>query len=72
MSEEQLTRFEFFVRSHFPRNAIKAMLVKSIQGDITRSDITDEIAIVVGSLTKLFVGELIETGNILIYFIYSC
>ena len=48
------------------------MLVKSIQGDITRSDITDEIAIVVGSLTKLFVGELIETGNILIYFIYSC
>ena len=64
MSEEQLTRFEFFVRSHFPRNAIRSMLAKHLQGDLTKSDVPDEIGIVVAGLAKLFVGELIETGKL--------
>eukprot|EP01041_Mallomonas_annulata_P009741 gene9741-20258_t len=63
MNEEQLTRFEFFYRSHFSRSQIKDILSNAIN-ERTDKDypINDDIAIVVSSLTKLFVGELIDTA----------
>lgn len=65
MSEEQLTRFEFFVRSHFPRNSIRNILAKSLHGDLSKRDIPEDLGIVVGGLAKLFVGELIEMGELI-------
>jgi hypothetical protein len=59
MSDEQLTRFEFFVRSHLPRNHVKELITNAIGPSYT---ITDDMAIVVGSLAKLFIGELTEIG----------
>ena len=59
MNEEQLTRFEFFVRSHFSRFVMKELVARNAGG---RYNITDEMAIIVGGLAKLFIGELIETG----------
>ena len=58
MDEEQLTRFEFFFKSHFRRHKIKEILVNATSS--TTHAITDDMAIVVGSLTKLFVGELVD------------
>mmetsp|Transcript_1600 Transcript_1600/g.2646 ORF Transcript_1600/g.2646 Transcript_1600/m.2646 type:complete len:193 (+) Transcript_1600:103-681(+) len=57
MDEEQLTRFEFFVRSHFSRKAVKDVLTNSLHG---RYAINDEVAIIAGGLAKLFVGEIME------------
>ena len=61
MSDEQLTRFEFFTRSHFSRSQIKSILAKELS-IATENAVNDEMAIVVSSLTKLFVGELLETA----------
>lgn len=58
MSDEDLTRFEFFYRSHFQKDHIKMRL----EASLPHRAITDEMAIVVGGLTKLFVGELVETA----------
>jgi hypothetical protein len=60
MTEEQLTRFEFFVRSHLPRNKVKDILSNAFG---PKYNITDEMAIVVSGLAKLFVGELTEIGK---------
>jgi hypothetical protein len=60
MTEEQLTRFEFFVRSHLPRNKVKDILSNALG---PKYNITDEMAIVVSGLAKLFVGELTEIGK---------
>ena len=62
MSDEQLNRFEFFMRSHFSRNDIKEILYSKLGAETTK-EIPDDIAIVVGSLSKLFVGEVVETGD---------
>ena len=62
MSEDQLTRFEFFVRSHLPRNKIKDIIIAKL-GSKSGKEVTDEMAIVVGSLAKLFCGELIEQAT---------
>jgi hypothetical protein len=62
MNEEQLIRFDFFMRSHFKKNQIKALIMSSLQPIFKDSNISDEMAIVVGSLAKLYVGELVETG----------
>ena len=63
LSEEDSARFEFFFRSHFSRSSIKEILLNSLD---TKSDkeviITDETAVVVASLAKLFVGEIVESG----------
>jgi hypothetical protein len=77
MNEEQLIRFDFYMRSHFKKNQIKALIYSSLQPKFQEqfqsgaSDpassfnrIPDEIAIVVASLAKLYVGELVETGRI--------
>ena len=62
MSDEQLNRFEFFMRSHFSKTDIKELLYMKL-GAKSASAVSDEIAIVVGSLSKLFVGEVVETGT---------
>jgi len=58
MNEAQLTRFEFFVRSHLKRANVR----KVMQAAASRHTITDDMAIVAGGLAKLFVGELVETA----------
>lgn len=63
MNEEQLIRFDFFMRSHFKKNQMKQLISSSLQPLFQDAIISDEMAIVVGSLAKLYVGELIETGN---------
>lgn len=60
MSEDQLTRFEFFVRSHLPRARVKDIITNALGG---KHNITDEMAIVVCGLAKLFVGEITEIGE---------
>ena len=57
MNEEQLTRFEFFVRSHLPRARVKEILSRTLGPKFV---VTDEMAIVVSGLAKLFVGEITE------------
>lgn len=68
MTEEQLTRFEFFVRSHLPRNKVKEILSNTLG---PKYNVTDEMAIVVSGLAKLFIGEIIEIGIIVVYFTKS-
>ncbi len=66
MDDEQLTRFEFFSRSRFPREKIKEIIrCKLGIGELDRCsssgmEVTEEMAIVVGSLAKAFCGDLIE------------
>lgn len=62
MTEEQLSRFEFFVRSHLPRNRVKEILSAALG---TKFTVTDEMAIVVSGLAKLFIGEITEIGMIM-------
>ena len=65
MTEEQLTRFEFFVRSHLPRNKVRDILSNAMEPKYV---VTDEMAIVVSGLAKLFIGEMTEIGNNLYLF----
>ena len=65
MTEEQLTRFEFFVRSHLPRNKVRDILSNAMEPKYV---VTDEMAIVVSGLAKLFIGEMTEIGNNLYFF----
>ena len=58
MSPEEQTRYEFFSRSHFNRAVIKGIMSQSI-GPIAPSD---EMVIAVSSLSKAFVGDLVEEG----------
>eukprot|EP01036_Dinobryon_divergens_P023271 gene23271-31599_t len=63
MTEEQLTRFEFFVRSRLPRPAVKEIIAKALEKKRGPGTVvTDEMAIISASLAKLFVGDLIETA----------
>lgn len=76
MTDEQLIRFDFYMKSHFKKNKIKEIIINSLQPKFQDTIITDEMAIVVASLAKLYVGELVETGFyyfilfILFYLIY--
>jgi hypothetical protein len=60
MSEEQITRFEFFMRSHLNKTQVKSTMAPLMPQINAPKDISDEISICVASLTKLFIGELIE------------
>jgi hypothetical protein len=60
MSEEQLTRFEFFVRSHFPKGRIREIMNDALG---PKQLVSDEMVIVVSGLAKLFVGELTDMGK---------
>ena len=70
MTDEELTRFEFFIRSHISRQKIKELLSKSLvaSGAVSaltnlKNIVTDEMAIIVGGITKLFIGEIMEIGK---------
>lgn len=63
MTEEEKLRFEFFMRSHLPRNKIKDIMTKTFEGTKYSLAVTDEMAIIVSSLTKLLVGELCDLGS---------
>jgi hypothetical protein len=60
MSDEQITRFEFFMRSHLAKTQVKNTMAPLLPQYHTAKDIPDDISICVASLTKLFIGELIE------------
>lgn len=62
MNDEQITRFEFFMRSHFKRGVVKELIKSSLQPRFESVDVSDEMAITVAALAKLYVGELVETG----------
>ncbi|KAK1269387.1 hypothetical protein QJS04_geneDACA017081 [Acorus gramineus] len=59
-TEEQMSRYESFRRSGFQKSNMKRLLV-SITGS---QKISMPMTIVVSGIAKMFVGELIETGRI--------
>ncbi len=60
MTNEQLTRFEFFIRSTIPRKKAKVIMNQAL--NMKDKEVSDEMAIAVCSLTKLFVGEVCDTA----------
>ena len=54
-NDEELTRFEYYMRSHLRKNKVKDILRENLGA---KYNVTDEICIAVGGLAKLFVGEL--------------
>jgi len=56
-SDEELTRFEFYMRSHLRKNKVKDILKENLG---SKFNVTDEMCIAVGGLAKLFVGELMH------------
>ena len=63
MSEEQRTRFEFFMRSHFAKSKVEKIVVAALSGQ-KGATVAGDFVIVVSGLAKLFLGELMETGAI--------
>ena len=61
LDEDQLTRFEFFIRSHLSRGKVENIIANTL-GSQRAQLVTSDMAIVVGGLAKLFVGDLIETA----------
>jgi hypothetical protein len=59
LSEDELNRFEFYNRSHFSRSKIKDILRDTFIG----KEVDDEMAIIVGGIAKLFVGDLCDAGE---------
>ena len=59
-TDEQRGRFEFFVRSHFNRQRVRDVMMSV--ANPRKATITDEMAIIVSGLAKLYVGELVENA----------
>jgi transcription initiation factor TFIID subunit 11 len=57
-SKEQMHRYESFRRSHLDRRKVKA-LVKEVSG----AKVSDELAVAMGGIAKIFAGELIELAR---------
>ena len=57
MTEQELTRFEFFSRSHLPRDKVK-LIMSDIIGN--KSNVSDEMVIIVAGLTKMFIGDVVD------------
>jgi transcription initiation factor TFIID subunit 11 len=57
-TKEQLERYEYYRRSAFPK-AVMKRLIKQIAG----TPISSETSIVISGITKIFVGELVETAR---------
>uniref|UniRef100_A0A7S4ETP4 Transcription initiation factor TFIID subunit 11 n=1 Tax=Chrysotila carterae TaxID=13221 RepID=A0A7S4ETP4_CHRCT len=55
-TEEQIARFEQYKRSKFPRAAMKKLMT-----DVVGTS-TERCAIVLASIAKMFVGEIVETA----------
>ncbi|RUS72916.1 hypothetical protein EGW08_019312, partial [Elysia chlorotica] len=56
-SEEQLNRYEMFRRATFPKAAIKRLMQ-----NITGTTISQNVVIAMSGISKVFVGEVIETA----------
>jgi hypothetical protein len=60
MSDEDKSRFEFCVRSHFNKSTIKNMMYEFLGRS---QSVNEEMVICVASLAKMYAGDLVETGN---------
>jgi transcription initiation factor TFIID subunit 11 len=54
---EQQSRYEYYRRSSFPRSHIK-----KIMHNVSQQNINQKMAIVMAGISKIFAGEIIETG----------
>jgi hypothetical protein len=63
MSEEEKSRFEFCLRSHFNRKTIKNLMIDCLGKS---ENISDEVVICVAALAKLYVGDLVEGGELML------
>ena len=61
MDESQMARFEFFMRSHLNKKAVKDVMNNYI--DNKNIVISDEMAISVAGLAKVFVGEIMDISS---------
>ena len=55
-----MARFEFYMRSHLAKSQVKSAMAPLLPQYNSAKEIPDDISICVASLTKLFVGELVE------------
>ncbi len=62
LSDEQLTRFEFFFRSHFKKGKVRDILIDTLG----KPNVSDEMAVVAGGLAKLFVGEVVDAALVVL------
>ena len=62
LSDEQLTRFEFFFRSHFKKGRVRDILIDTLG----KPNVSDEMAVVAGGLAKLFVGEVVDAALVVL------
>lgn len=60
LSPEQQQRYEFFRRSGFQRSTIK-----KVMQNVANTPISQTMAIVMAGISKVYVGELVETGALL-------
>lgn len=58
LSPEQQQRYEFFRRSGFQRSTIK-----KVMQNVANTPISQTMAIVMAGISKVYVGELVETGT---------
>jgi transcription initiation factor TFIID subunit 11 len=58
MSEAQRNRLEAYIRSNLQKKTMKKVLQ-----ELTGTALNDRIVLAIGTITKMFVGELIETAR---------
>jgi transcription initiation factor TFIID subunit 11 len=64
MTEEEQARFEFFVRSHLPRDKVRAIMEEALGvKEAGSKEVTNEMVIVASGLTKLFIGEICDAAS---------
>jgi transcription initiation factor TFIID subunit 11 len=73
LTPEQLVRYEHFRRSHFSRAAVKRVMrfarfdcsdCLQLMTDVSNERISEQMVIVMSGMTKMFVGEMVESGTI--------